>query len=358
MSNVVKKYTIFTNWDEFPELKGLKINDGNLHRTACSCGYTYTGVISKCPNCGNETFRGTGRTHYEYEIVDLNKFALKRIRVHYSYAKTDLPATKIVKPMQAEVFYLYNTSHPFTDVLEALPALHTTPEIQMATILRNHLVAKRLVADGDSWYVNSHWSTIFRFCHKLMSQKPDITSEQLISSIQFLYRGDVISKMNTLLSYNCNLYAKLNSLARISPAVSIMARDLSVFRELIVDHNRYSKIDPAIAELIAAYYADGYIRDVKYLMDIIEHRTFNDDSRRMFIKFFKDIYPDPGVRWSKISTMLSDIDAGMMFENTKSYYLQKNYKKFAHAYGIKKVNAAFEDIYQHPADCLIALVNS
>jgi hypothetical protein len=357
MATPKKNYMVINNWTSMPHIKGLKFSYGNMHRTFCRCGYTHTDIVSECLNCGNKNFIQSGESSYEYSVLDRKRFLIEKRRITHSIQQNHDFFTNISQTVQREQFYLTNTGYELDAVLDALPELKDTDEVKLTTQLIEYLIDKQYLSNSRGWTYNSSRLTVFRFCYDRYRENPNITIEDLIDLIQYFHGGDVVTKMSYTFGFNEPM-VMLKQLGNISLPLQIMCKDLAVFRLLFKEPTTYKKMDVEVSECIAAYYAEGYVDGVYGLLNVVGDYKFNSTTRTMFIKFFKENFANPGYNWSNIQNMLNWVEKGNSFENTKDYFLQRNVEKLTRGYNKKNVDLMLVNVYKHPTDALIELINS
>lgn len=354
---VTKKYMHVTNWDDFPEVKGLQVADGNLYRTFCHCGFTACETLKECPICGNKEFIRANQTKSRYELLDLKSMTVKYHRYYYKIVKTGVAHTQIARQLNTEIVYVTNCHYHVDDILADVPELTTIAPIKLALALREHLYDLKIMKrDVNSWYAHDHFRHLIQFCNNAYEQNTNISLEEICDWLPYCYGGDVVEKLRWL-STNHNIEKSFKGLQTVSPIIQVCAKDLGLWRLVCDRPSIYNHIDPVVGELIAAYYSEGYIDNVRDLIDMVCEYSFDDNQRIMFTKFFKEMYANAGYKWLEMGAMLDYIKENS-FENAKDYFFQHNYQRLVNGYGEKKVNAILHDIYKHPADMIIQLVNS
>lgn len=354
---VVKKYMLISNWADFPEVKGLQVIDGNLYRTFCHCGFTACETLKECPICGNTEFIRGNQTKSRYELMNLDDMIVKYHRYYYKIIKNGLTQTQISRQLNTEIVYVNNCHYHIDDILTDVPELKEVAPMKLAIALREHLydinVMKR---DSTSWYVHDHFRYIVKFCTAVYAQNKNVSLEEMCDWLQYCYGGDVLEKVRWV-SNSKDIAQSFKGLRNVSPIVQVFAKDLAIWRLVCDKPTIYNKMDPVIGELIAAYYSEGYLENIQSLVDMVYDYSFDDNKRVMFTKYFKEMYANAGYKWSELKEML-DYMKENDFENAKDYFFQQNYQRLVNGYGEKKVHAILNDIYKHPANMLIQLVNS
>ena len=357
---MAKKYMAISNWDEFPNLKGLYIDRGNMHRTFCRCGYVHTEHVSECRNCGNKSFATYYNDRfYEYTIIQASSGMFNRKQIYYTIDYNNQESTKIVTHERSEGLYLRAANIDFEEEVAAMPELFKVKPYALAKetfeyLCENHGLKKNSSYD---YYYNSNWRTIVMFCEKFARESKNADLESILYLMSLIGSDNFLAKLEKISNSHKSVIAIINNFEQRNGLVMSLAKDLRIFSILIDNPTVYDSIDPEIGNLIAAYYSEGYISDIKSLVDLVNDIHFTPLKRFMFERFFKEKYSDLGYACTEIKNMMEWIAMGHHFDNAKDYYMQRNKEIFCKAYSTDKYDAALLDVYNHPAEAIINLAN-
>lgn len=355
---MAKKYMAISNWDAFPHLKGLYADKGNLHRTFCRCGYVHTEHVNECLNCGNTDFVQYyyDRT-YEYTILDKSSGSFRRREINYSIAYNNQESTEIVAHQRDETCYLSNLKFDVDDVEKALPELFLEPKYALAKQFFEYMYAELgcTRTHNYDYYYNVNWRTVVQLCEKYAKETNHIDIDTIFHLLDLIGTTNFLSKMDYINRSARGFFEIIAQFERRSQLILTLADNLQVCYAIIDQPNKYDNIDEELGNLIAAYYKEGYISDVKNLLDIIANTNMSHTKRFMFEKLFKEKYADLGYAGSELSDMLSWAARGHAFENAKDYYMQRNKERFCKGFESAQYDKALSDVYNHPADAIINL---
>lgn len=355
---MAKKYMAISNWDAFPHLKGLYADKGNLHRTFCRCGYVHTEHVNECLNCGNTDFVQYyyDRT-YEYTILHKSSGSFRRREINYSIAYNNQESTEIVAHQRDETCYLSNLKFDVDDVEKALPELFLEPKYALAKQFFEYMYAELgcTRTHNYDYYYNANWRTVVQLCEKYAKETNHIDIDTIFHLLDLIGTTNFLSKMDYINRSARGFFEIIAQFERRSQLILTLADNLQVCYAIIDQPNKYDNIDEELGNLIAAYYKEGYISDVKNLLDIIANTNMSHTKRFMFEKLFKEKYADLGNAGSELSDMLSWAARGHAFENAKDYYMQRNKERFCKGFASAQYDKALSDVYNHPADAIINL---
>lgn len=357
---MAKKYMAISNWDEFPNLKGLYVDRGNMHRTFCRCGYVHTEHVSECLNCGNKSFATYYNDRfYEYTIIQASSGMFNRKQIYYTIDYNDQESTKIVTHERSESLYLRAANIDFEEEVAAMPELFKVKPYALAKEIFEYLTEHHNLRKNSNYdyYYNANWRTIVMFCEKYARESKNADLESVLYLMTLVGSDNFISKLEKISRSQKSVVAIISNFEQRNSLVMTFAKDMRVFSVLVDTPTAYDDIDTEIGNLIAAYYSEGYVSDIKSLVDLVASINFNHMKRFMFERFFKEKYSDLGYSCVELQHMLEWIAEGNHFENAKDYYMQRNKEIFCKAYSSAKYDAALLDVYNHPAEAIINLAN-
>ena len=349
-----------SNWDAFPNLKGLHVDKGNLHRTFCRCGYVHTEHVNECLNCGNADFvRYYYDRNFEYTILDKSSGSFRRREINYTIKYNDQETTEIVANHRDETCYLRNMNFSVEEAVTAMPDLFLVPKYALAKQFFEYMYSELGFTRNREYdyYYNANWRTVVQLCEKYARETNNIDIATIFHLIDLIGKTNFLSKIEYINRSTRGFFEIIAQFERRSQLILTLADNLQVCYAIIDQPNRYDDIDEDLGNLIAAYYKEGYISDVKNLLDIIANTHMSRTKKFMFERLFKEKYADLGYAGSELTHMLEWVSMGHAFENAKDYYMQRNKERFCKGFESAKYDKALSDVYNHPADAIINLSN-
>ena len=165
------------NWDAFPNLKGLHVDKGNLHRTFCRCGYVHTEHVNECLNCGNTDFvRYYYDRNFEYTILDKSSGSFRRREINYTIKYNDQETTEIVANHRDETCYLRNMNFSVEEAVAAMPDLFLVPQYALAKQFFEYMYSELGFTRNREYdyYYNANWRTVVQLCEKYARETKNI----------------------------------------------------------------------------------------------------------------------------------------------------------------------------------------
>ena len=355
---MAKKYMAISNWNAFPNLKGLHVDKGNLHRTFCHCGYTHTEHVNKCLNCGNETFiRYYYDRNFEYTLLDKSSGSFRRREVNYTIEYNEQESTKIITHHRDETCYLRTINFDIDEVFAAIPEFLTVRKYALAKQFFEYMYTDLGYTRSREYdyYYNANWRTVVQFFEKCAQETKIFDLDFVLHFIDLVGKTNFLAKMEYMNRSSRRVVDTIAQFERRSQLVLSLADNQQVCYSIIDMPNRYDNIDEDLGNLIAAYYREGYITEVRPLLDIISNTNFTRTKKFMFEKLFKEKYADLGYQGRELTRMLEWAGMGNSFDNPKDYYMQLNKERFCKGFNSAKYDEALADVYNHPADAIINL---
>lgn len=351
----MKKYIKITNLSSFPEFQGVRVDEGNLHRSYCQCGFVICDSIGKCPQCGNEEWQDFPRVTESYEIrserLDL-RAVLVRHRTHI--VKNDREETYI----ETTASDAYSASMSDCNVSRLIndPLIERIPKYKVARdITRSYF-------DEDAYESSAYcsmWLPAARFTELIFSQGLQHQRKYEYLREWFDFFRDYNS-VNYFIN-NCKVSKRTNDASlwlekfELLPAhIQQVCRDGQIVNYFNVDNiDRIGEIPTKILDVVSAYYMCGYIDSLAWLIKALVDEGITEKNADAFVKFFKEKYAN----LSYVGVFLQWLNQGNEFISVKDYYLQQNRQQFSKAYPTTKIDQAFATVYEDPVGAILKLAN-
>ena len=355
----IKKYSTIINWSDFPEIKGYHYKD-RMSRSLCSCGYTAYEIIHECPVCGNKDFHEQYSYNEKYELIG---DTIKRTKTFIRLDKNDQPETTLKRHDQTDTSDILYCHYDIRNIIDET-GLRNHRVYGLACYMYDYLVEKKYVNDTDhsygGYYSTSFYKTLFTFCNKLYRERNNTHNIEFFKElVELIGDRDIQTKLNTICNTPCDVKRIVENLYNSPDYLNPFLKDNQVFARFVNPsryNNELKSFDEDIALIVGAYYSGGYLANIIDLIDLLATVKFDDCKRFMFTKFLKEMYANPGYRYSNFKEMLEWINQGNHFENVKDYFAQRNKELFIEAY--PKYNEIMEDFNKDPSMTLINLANS
>jgi hypothetical protein len=243
------------------------------------------------------------------------------------------------------------------EAVAAMPDLFLVPQYALAKQFFEYMYSELGFTRNREYdyYYNANWRTVVQLCEKYARETKNVDITTIFHLIDLIGKTNFLSKIEYINRSNRGFFEIIAQLERRSQLILTLVDNLQVCNAVIDQPNRYDNIDEDLGNLIAAYYKEGYISDVKCLLDILVNSNMTRTKKFMFEKLFKEKYADLGYSGSELTHMLEWASMGHSFENAKDYYMQRNKERFCKGFDSAKYDQALTDVYNHPADAIINL---
>lgn len=351
---MAKKYVRILNWNDYPHVKGYHYTD-MCKRTYCHCGFVAVGeILDECPICGNKEFIGPYKFTETYRI---DRDYIFRERHYVRIDKNNMEETVFKTVSQSDNSAIVNCSYELDKIADEIN-LRSHKVYGLGMEMFDYLVEHGYFVHSDYSYSKiSLFRSLMTLCRDLYNAKSGCHNMEYFDElVTAMNGGDIEAKIN----YIAGRFASrpkqlLQDLYDIPSGLLPFMKNQPTFYRLLNNPQCFTGIDEEICNMVAAYYGGEYISSPLDLLDLIYAEQWDGLKRYLFTKAFKELYANPGYKFSNFKEVLEWINSGKHFENIKDFYLQKNRERFTAGLNAKKYDSAMENVYTNPADSIIAI---
>lgn len=361
---MAKPHMLITNWDEFPDIKGIQWSNNRAHRTICKCGYSEIYHVTTCPKCGNTEWTrnacNTNNIRFEFVKNFGLSYSYKRFYDLVTIQETGRVDTSIVKRKANTTTYdLFNPSiygssaTPFFNWIKSDPEIAADPFMQLVLDIMN----------GYPEYFTQEQSSSFaytmQFCKKLFENEPSNYNfnfaKKYIEVFGFsgLYIGNRLKPNPSQLLEKVEL---ADDVTRI-----IISDSINLMEHYLCDRIAPQKVESELINFLIAYWKEGYLTD-QFLYEFLEEAKTNKLYKKYYqeiVSYIKDQFATIITRrfnaTSMIDAFVEWLENGGVFTSVKDYFTTVNIDMFTKSYQKNKIMDAFSDLYENPMDMILKI---